>query len=55
VVKMLLATLSTTTGFFKNVVEYTFDGAKEVRVVFFNVIGLIQSMTLEWMILVWWR
>jgi hypothetical protein len=36
VVKMLLATLSTTTGFFKNVVEYTFDGAKEVRVVFFQ-------------------
>jgi SPX domain protein involved in polyphosphate accumulation len=39
----------------QNIVEYKFIGTKELRVVFFNVIGLIQSTTLEWMILVWWR
>jgi hypothetical protein len=39
----------------QNIVEYTFNGAKELKVVLFNVIGLIQSTTLEWMSLVWWR
>jgi hypothetical protein len=39
----------------QKIIEYTFDGTKELKVVFFNVIGLIQSTTLEWMILVWWR
>jgi hypothetical protein len=32
----------------QNIVEYTFGGAKVLKVVFFNVIGLIQSMALEW-------
>jgi hypothetical protein len=35
--------------------EYTFGGAKELSVVFFNVIGLIQSTTLKCMISIWWR
>jgi hypothetical protein len=39
----------------QNIVEYTFGGAKELKVVFFNVIGLIQSTTLKWMTFVWWR
>jgi hypothetical protein len=39
----------------QNIVEYMFSGAKELKVVFFNVIGLIQSTTLEWMSSVWWR
>jgi hypothetical protein len=39
----------------QNIIEYTFDGAKGLKVTFFNVIGLIQSMTLEWMSSVWWR
>jgi hypothetical protein len=39
----------------QNIVEYTFSGAKELKVVFFNVIGSIQSMTLEWMTSLWWR
>jgi hypothetical protein len=35
-------------GIVQNIVEYTFGGAKVLRVVFFfNVIGLIQSTTLE--------
>jgi hypothetical protein len=42
-------------GILQNIVEYTFGGAKELKVVFFNVIGSIQSTTLEWMTLVWWR
>jgi hypothetical protein len=43
-------------GIVQNIVEYTFGGAKVLRVVFFfNVIGLIQSTTLEWVILIWWR
>jgi hypothetical protein len=42
-------------GILQNIVEYTFGGAKELKVVFFNVIGLIQSTTLEWMSSVWWR
>jgi hypothetical protein len=42
-------------AYFEKIIEYTFRGAKEIKVVFFNVIGLIQSMALEWMILVWWR
>jgi hypothetical protein len=33
----------------QNIVEYMFSGAKELKVVFFNVISLIQSTTLEWM------
>jgi hypothetical protein len=33
----------------QNIVEYTFGGAKELKVIFFNVIGSIQSMALEWM------
>jgi hypothetical protein len=39
----------------QNIVEYTFGGAKELKVVFSNVIGSIQSAALEWMTLVWWR
>jgi hypothetical protein len=42
-------------GILQNIVEYTFGGAKELKVVFFNVIGSIQSMALEWMTSVWWR
>jgi hypothetical protein len=42
-------------GILQKIIEYTFGGAKELKVVFFNVIGLIQSTTPEWMILVWWR
>jgi hypothetical protein len=42
-------------GVLQKIIEYTFSGAKELKVVFFNVIGLIQSTALEWMILVWWR
>jgi hypothetical protein len=42
-------------GILQNIVEYTFSGAKELKVVFFNVIGSIQSMTLEWMTSLWWR
>jgi hypothetical protein len=30
-----------------------FDGNKELKVEFLNVIGLMQSMTQKWMILVW--
>jgi hypothetical protein len=40
-------------GIIQNIAKYTFGGAKGLY--FFNVIGLIQSTTLEWMILVWWR
>jgi hypothetical protein len=42
-------------GVLQKIIEYTFGGNKELRVVFFNVIGLIQSTAPEWMILVWWR
>ena len=42
-------------GILQKIIEYTFGGAKELKVVFFNVVGLIQSTTPEWMILVWWR
>jgi hypothetical protein len=42
-------------GILQNIVEYTFGGAKELKVVFFNVIGSIQSAALEWMTSVWWR
>jgi hypothetical protein len=42
-------------GVLQKILEYTFGGAKELKVVFFNVIDLIQSMAPEWMILVWWR
>jgi hypothetical protein len=39
----------------QKIIEYTFGGTKELKVVFFECDWLIQSMTLEWMILVWWR
>jgi hypothetical protein len=39
----------------QKIIEYMFGGTKELNVVFFNVIGLIQSTTPEWMILVWLR
>jgi hypothetical protein len=42
-------------GILQKILEYMFNGAKELKVAFFNVIGLIQSTTSEWMILVWWR
>jgi hypothetical protein len=42
-------------GILQNIVKYTFGGAKVLKVVFFNVIGSIQSMTLEWTTSVWWR
>jgi hypothetical protein len=42
-------------GILQNIIEYTFGGAKELKVAFFNMIGLIQSMTLEWISSVWWR
>jgi hypothetical protein len=42
-------------GILQKNIEYTFGGTKELKVVFFNVIGLIQSTTPEWMILVWLR
>jgi hypothetical protein len=42
-------------GILRKNIEYTFGGTKELKVVFFNVIGLIQSTTPEWMILVWLR
>jgi hypothetical protein len=39
----------------QNIIEYTFGSPKDLKVVFFNVIGLIQSMALEWMSSIWWR
>jgi hypothetical protein len=39
----------------QKILEYTFSGVKELKVVFFNVIGFIQLTTPEWMILVLWR
>jgi hypothetical protein len=42
-------------GVLQKFIEYTFGGTEELKVVFFNVIGLIQSTTPEWMILVWLR
>jgi hypothetical protein len=36
-------------GILQNIVEYTFGGAKELKMCFFNVIGLIQSTALELM------
>jgi hypothetical protein len=39
----------------QKIIEYTFGGTKELKVVFLNVIGLIQSTAPEWIILVWWR
>jgi hypothetical protein len=39
----------------QKIIECTFSDAKEMKVVFLNVIGLIQSTAPEWMILVWWR
>jgi hypothetical protein len=40
-------------GILQKIIEYTFGGAKELKIVFFNVISLIQSTAPEWMILVW--
>jgi hypothetical protein len=40
---------------FQNIIEYTFGGAKELKVVFFNAISSIESTTLGCMTLVWWR
>jgi hypothetical protein len=34
-------------GVLQEIIEYTFGGTKELKVVFFNVIGLIQSMAPE--------
>jgi hypothetical protein len=42
-------------GILQKIIEYTFEGTKELKVVFFNVVGLIQSTPPEWMILVWLR
>jgi hypothetical protein len=42
-------------GVLQKIIEYTFGGTKELKVVFFNVIGLIQSTAPEWMILIWLR
>jgi hypothetical protein len=42
-------------GVLQKIIEYTFGGTKELKVVFFNVIGLIQSMAPKWMISVWLR
>jgi hypothetical protein len=42
-------------GIFQNIIEYTFGGAKELKVVFFNAISSIESTTLGCMTLVWWR
>jgi hypothetical protein len=43
-------------GILQKIIEYMFGDTKELNIVFFfNVIGLIQPMTPEWMILVWWR
>jgi hypothetical protein len=42
-------------GVLQKIIEYMFGGTKELKVVFFNVIGLIQSTAPKWMILVWLR
>ena len=42
-------------GVLQKIIEYTFGGAKELRVVFFDCEWFDQSPTLEWMNLVWWR
>jgi hypothetical protein len=42
-------------GILQKIIEYTFGGTKEMKVVFLNVIDLIQSTSPEWMILLWWR
>jgi hypothetical protein len=42
-------------GVLQEIIEYTFGDTKELKVMFFNVIGLIQSTAPEWMLLVWWR
>jgi hypothetical protein len=42
-------------GVLQKILEYTFSGTKGLKVVFLNVIGFIQSMALELIILVWWR
>jgi hypothetical protein len=34
-------------GVLQEIIEYTFGGTKELKVVFFNVIGLIQSTAPE--------
>jgi hypothetical protein len=42
-------------GVLQKNIEYIFGGTKELNVVFFNVIGLIQSTASKRMILVWLR
>jgi hypothetical protein len=39
-------------GVLQKIIAYMFGGANELKVVFFNVIDLIQSTALEWIILV---
>jgi hypothetical protein len=41
-------------GILQNIVEYTFGGAKELKVVFFQC-DWFYPMALEWMSSVWWR
>jgi hypothetical protein len=40
-------------GIIQKNIEYTFGGTKELKVMFFNVIDLIQSISPKWMILIW--
>jgi hypothetical protein len=42
-------------GVLQKIIECMFGSTKELKVVFFNVIGLIQSTAPKWMILVWLR
>jgi hypothetical protein len=42
-------------GILQKNIEYTFGGTKELKVVFFNVFGLIQSTAPKWMISIWLR
>jgi hypothetical protein len=42
-------------GVLHKIIEYTFGGAKELKVVFFQCDWFDPSMALEWMILLWWR
>jgi hypothetical protein len=42
-------------GILQKIIEHTVGGTKELKVVFFNVIGLIESMAPKWMISVWLR
>jgi hypothetical protein len=42
-------------GVLQKIIEYMFGGNKELKVVFFIMIGLIQSMAPKWMNLIWCR